>query len=174
MRRFVVQFLIDVAATAVTSWCSCHLFHVTYTDPTTGQDLPTGRSSTSADQPWRFLLSFGLLLAICNAVIRPVILLLTGRWLIRSFGLAAGRDRRRRHLARGAGSIPSTSRWRHPSWFWGLVATLLIIVPRARSAEAVLGVDRPHIDVSDRQRAIWRLLDRLPTPRGRRSSRTCA
>ena len=33
------------------------------------------------------------------------------------------------------------------------------------SAEVLLGVDHPRFDVSDRQRAIWRVLDRLPTPR---------
>ena len=51
-----------------------------------------------------------------------------------------------------------------PTWFWALFATLLIILLSA-FAEAVLGVDDPGVDVSDRQRAVWHLLDRLPTPR---------
>ena len=161
MRRLVVQFLIGVAATAVTILV-LSLFHATYTDPTTGQDY-RGPVIDLGGQPLRFLLTFGLFLALCNALLRPVFLLLTGRWLIRSLGLllvvidvvviwiAAWLD-------------PGDLTLAPPAWFWALLATLLIILLSA-FAEAVLGVDRPRVDVSDRQRAIWRLLDRLPTPR---------
>ena len=110
-----------------------------------------------------FLLTFGLFLALCNALLRPLLLLLTGRWLIRSFGLALiVIDSLVVWFA--AWLDPTDITLAEPSWAWALVATLLIIGLTATS-EVLLGVDRPHVDVSDRQRAIWRVLDSLPTPR---------
>jgi ubiquinone biosynthesis protein len=161
MRRFVVQFLINVVAIAVVVLLFS-LIHVTYTDPTTGQAFK-GPVIDLGDHPWWFLFSFALLIAVLNAVIRPVILLLTGRWLIRSFGLLlVVTDVIIIWLASRIDAVDFTLA--SPSWFWGLTAAL-IIVGLAAFGQAVLGVDRPHIDVSDRQRAIWRVLDRLPTPR---------
>ena len=47
-----------------------------------------------------------------------------------------------------------------PSWFWGTLIALVFTL-LASGITIVVGIDRPQIDMSDRQQAIWRLLDRL-------------
>ena len=127
MRRFVVQFLINAAAIGVVVLLFS-LIHVTYTDPTTGQTYD-GPVISVGDQPWLFLFSFALLVAILNAVIRPLILLLTGRWLIRSFGiLLVVTDVVIIWLASRIDAVDFTLA--SPSWFWGLVAALIDRWPR--------------------------------------------
>ena len=92
------DYLIGVAATAILILV-LSLFHANYTDPTTGQDY-RGPVIDLGGQPLRFLLTFGLFLALCNALLRPVFLLLTGRWLDQIAGTAPRGDRRGCHLDR--------------------------------------------------------------------------
>ena len=80
VRRFFVQFLIAAASIALVATV-LSLLHVTVD----GVRVPVIDLGT---QPIVWVLSFALMLAAANTVIRPVLLLLTGRWLIRSFGLA--------------------------------------------------------------------------------------
>ena len=146
MRRFFVQFLIGAASIGT-------VFFV----------LSLLRVVTFGERGLVYVLSLGLLLALANVTLRPILLLLTGRWLISSFGLVLILiDTIVLWVA--AWLSPDTIAFAEPIWLWVPVATLSIIV-LTTSAELVLGVDRPRLDVSDRQRAIWRVLDQLPTPR---------
>lgn len=156
MRRFLVQFLIAAISTAATLGLLSLI------------SVPQGEGASSpvvdlGEQPIVYILSFALMLAAANTLIRPLLLLLTGRWLIRSFGLA---------LLVVDGVVLLIAGWldpravavADPRWVWVIVIAL-VIIGISNVLEVVLGVDRPKLDVSDRQRAIWRLLDRLPTPR---------
>ena len=146
MRRLFVQFLIAAASIGIVLFVFSFLRIVTF-----------GANGLA------YVLALGLILAIANVTIRPVLLLFTGRWLISSFGLALiVIDTIVLWLA--AWLSPLSISFSEPTWLWIPLATILIIV-LTTSAEVLLGVDHPRFDVSDRQRAIWRVLDRLPTPR---------
>jgi ubiquinone biosynthesis protein len=161
LRRFLAQFLIAAVAVAIVLWVMS-LIHITWTNPSNGRTVD-GPIVDISDQPLRTVLAFGLVLAIVNIVGRPLLLLLTGRWLIRSFGLVL-------FVVDGvvilvaAWIFPGTIAFAPPGWLWALIAVFFVIVLTG-VAEVIFGVDRPQIDVSDRQRAIWRVLERLPTPR---------
>jgi ubiquinone biosynthesis protein len=146
VRRLFVQFLIAAASIGIVLFVFSLLRLVTF-----------------GEHGLVYVLSLGLLLAIANVTLRPLLLLLTGRWLISSFGLALlVIDTVVLWFA--AWLSPSDITFSEPTWLWIPLATILIIVV-GTSVEVILGVDRPRFDVSDRQRAIWRVLDRLPTPR---------
>ncbi len=155
MRRFLVQFVIAAVSIAVVMTL-LSLIHV-------DQAGARVRVVDLGPQPILTVVSFALMLAAANTIIRPVLLLLTGRWLIRSFGLALLVVDSIVLLIAGW-LAPRTIQIAEPRWLWAVVMALLI-VGITNTLEVVLGVDRPRLDVSDRQRAIWRLLDRLPTPR---------
>jgi ubiquinone biosynthesis protein len=157
MRRFVAQFLIAALAIGLVM-VGLSLLRIA-----PGPDGSRVPIVDLGSQPIGFVLSFALMLAVANTLIRPLLLLLTGRWLIRSFGLAL--------LVVDAAVLliaawldPRTVAIAEPTWLWAIVMATLII-GLTSLLEVVLGVDRPRLDVSDRQRAVWRLLDRLPTPR---------
>ncbi len=146
MRRLFVQFLIAAASIGIVLFVLSLLRIVTF-----------------GDRGLAYVLVLGLILAIANVTVRPVLLLFTGRWLISSFGLVLiVIDTIVLWLA--AWISPLSISFAEPTWLWIPLATILIII-LSTSAELVLGVDRPSFDVSDRQRAIWRVLDSLPTPR---------
>ena len=161
MRRFLVQVAVGAAAAALVLLV-LSLITIDNPDPSTGQTVQVQVIDLSG-QPVLFLLSFGVLLAAINAVVRPLILLVTGRWVIRSLGvLLAAIDVLMVVLAAWLDPIGVTMA--EPVWLWATIAALLI-VGISTSVQAILGVDRPHVDISDRQHALWRVLDRLPTPR---------
>jgi ubiquinone biosynthesis protein len=161
MRRFLVQFLIAAVSIAVVLTV-LSLFKVDQGElsGTPGAQVPI---VDVGPQPILYVLGFALLLAAANTVIRPILLLLTGRWLIRSFGLAL-LVVDTVVLLIAAWIDPRSIAIAEPRWLWVVVISVLVVTI-SNVLEVVLGVDRPKLDVSDRQRAIWRLLDRLPTPR---------
>jgi ubiquinone biosynthesis protein len=161
MRRFLVQFLIAaVAIAAVLTILSLIKVEQSGLSGTPGTQVPI---VDVGPQPILYVVGFALILAAANTVIRPFLLLLTGRWLIRSFGLAL-LVIDTVVLLIAAWIDPRSIAVAEPTWLWALVISVLVITI-SNVLEVVLGVDRPKLDVSDRQRAIWRLLDRLPTPR---------
>ncbi len=161
MRRFIAQVVVNTL-TIILVLFVFSLIKVNYTDPFTGATY-TGPALALGANPVLTLVSLGFFVALVGAFVRPIVLVLTGRLLLRSMGLilivvnvllvfVAG------WLAPGDVVVAL------PTWFWGpLIALVFTLV--SSGINIVVGIDRPQIDMSDRQRSIWRLLDRLPTPR---------
>ena len=161
MRRFFAQVIVNTL-TILIVLLLFSLVKVDYTDPFTGVRF-TGPALALGAQPVLTLVFMALVVALVGAFVRPIVLVLAGRLLLRSMGLilivvnvflvfvAAW-------LAPGEFVVAQ------PTWFWGSVIALVFTL-LASGIQIVVGIDRPQIDMSDRQRAIWRLLDRLPTPR---------
>ena len=161
MRRFVAQVVVNTL-TILVVLLLFSLIQVDYTDPFTGVRF-TGPALALGANPVLTLLFMAFFVALVGAFVRPIVLVLTGRLLLRSMGLilvvvnvvlvfVAG------WLAPGEFVVAS------PTWFWGTLIALTFTL-LASGINIVVGIDRPQIDMSDRQRAIWRFLDRLPTPR---------
>ncbi len=161
MRRFIVQVIVN-ALTILVVLFVFSLIKVDYTDPFTEVRF-TGPALALGANPVLTLVFMALFVALVASFVRPVVLVLAGRLLLRSMGLilivvnvilvfVAG------WLAPGEFVVAQ------PTWFWGTLIALVFTL-LASGIQIVVGIDRPQIDMSDRQRAIWRLLDRLPTPR---------
>ena len=71
MRRLFVQFLVAAASIGIVLFVLSLFGLVTF-----------GANGLA------YVVVLGLILAVANVTVRPVLLLLTGRWLISSFGLA--------------------------------------------------------------------------------------
>jgi ubiquinone biosynthesis protein len=161
MRRFVAQVVLN-ALTILAILLLFSLVEVDYVNPLTGERY-VGPALTLGGNPAITLLAFGLTLAFIEAIVRPIVLVLTGRYLIRSMGLVLVAVNVVLVLVAGA-IAPGTLGIAQPTWFWGTLIALVFSVINS-VLQIVIGIDRPRIDVSDRERAIWRFLDRLPTPR---------
>ncbi len=161
MRRFFAQVVVNTL-TILVVLVLFSLIKVDYTDPFTGVEF-RGPALALGPNPVLTLVFMALFVALVGAFVRPVVLVLAGRLLLRSMGLilivvnvflvfVAG------WLAPGEFIVAP------PTWVWGTLIALVFTL-LASGINIVVGIDRPQIDMSDRQRAIWRLLDRLPTPR---------
>ena len=161
MRRFIAQVVVNTLTILIVLFIFS-LIKVDYTDPFTGLRF-TGPALALGTNPLLTLLFMALFVALVGAFVRPIILVLTGRLLLRSMGLI---------LIVVNVVLVAVASWlapgefvvAQPTWFWGTLIALVFTL-LASGIQIVVGIDRPQIDVSDRQRAIWRLLDRLPTPR---------
>ena len=161
MRRFIAQVIVNTL-TILLVLLLFSLIKVDYTDPFTGLRF-TGPALALGANPLLTLLFMALFVALVGAFVRPIILVLTGRLLLRSMGLILIVVNV--FLVAVAGLLaPGEFVVGQPSWFWGTLIALVFTL-LASGITIVVGIDRPQIDMSDRQRAIWRLLDRLPTPR---------
>ncbi len=161
MRRFIAQVIVNTL-TILIVLLIFSLIKVDNTDPFTGLRF-AGPALALGTYPLATLLFMALFVALVGVFVRPIILVLTGRLLLRSMGLI---------LIVVNVALVAVAGWlapgefvvAQPTWFWGtLIAVVFTLISSV--IQIVVGIDRPQIDVSDRQRAIWRLLDRLPTPR---------
>ena len=161
MRRFIAQVVVNTLTILLVLFLFS-LINVDYTDPFTGLRF-TGPALALGANPLLTLLFMALFVALVGAFVRPIILVLTGRLLLRSMGLILIVVNV--FLVAVAGWLaPGEFVVAQPTWFWGTLIALVFTL-LASGITIVVGIDRPQIDMSDRQRAIWRLLDRLPTPR---------
>jgi ubiquinone biosynthesis protein len=161
MRRFVAQVVVNTLTILFVLFLFS-LIKVDYTDPFTGLRF-TGPALALGANPILTLVFMALFVALMGAFVRPVVLVLAGRLLLRSLGLILIVVNVFL-VAVAAWLAPGEFVVAQPTWFWGpLIALVFTLL--ASGINVVVGIDRPQIDVSDRQRAIWRLLDRLPTPR---------
>jgi ubiquinone biosynthesis protein len=157
MRRFIAQVVVN-ALTILLVLFLFSLINVDYTDPFTGLHF-TGPALALGTNPALTLLFMAVFVALVGAFVRPIILVLTGRLLLRSMGLI---------LIVVNVALVAVAGWlapgefvvAQPTWFWGTLIALVFTL-----LASAITIDRPQIDMSDRQQAIWRLLDRLPTPR---------
>ena len=160
MRRFVVQVLIDTIALLVTIFL-LSLIEV-------AQPFPFGSGYaaiiTIEPQPnfWLAMVVSGFLLTVTYSILRPVIIMLTGRLLLWSMGLfqvvviaivlwVVGQ------------LTPLNREAADPRWLFLLVAAVLVGAIRVVLG-AVLGLAGPAGGYG-RRRVLWQWLDRLPTPR---------
>ncbi len=161
MRRFIAQVVVN-ALTILLVLFLFSLVNVDYTDPFTDLRF-TGPALALGANPVLTLVFMALFVALVGAFVRPILLVLTGRLLLRSMGLVLIVVNV--FLVWLAGSLaPGEFVVAQPTWFWGTLIALVFTL-LASGIQIIVGIDRPQIDMSDRQRAIWRLLDRLPTPR---------
>jgi ubiquinone biosynthesis protein len=161
MRRFIAQVILN-ALTILVVLLVFSLVNIDYTNPFTGERY-VGPAITLGGNPIITLIAFGLTFAVIEAIVRPLVLILTGRLLIRSMGLVLVAVNVVLVLIAGA-IAPGTLAIAQPTWLWGTLIALIFSVVNS-VLQIVIGIDRPRIDMSDRERAIWRFLDRLPTPR---------
>jgi len=105
----------------------------------------------------------GAVLVVADAVIRPIVVALTGRLLLWSMGLFL--------LVLNA-VIFALAGWLAPvDWeiadpqlLWIFLAATVYTVLQTIGT-SILGLNRPIVDESGRGQLIWRILDALPTPR---------
>ena len=159
MRRFLVQAVIDgLIAVAIVLVLS--LIHVT-------QPFPFGQESAPIIQPvGTGLLAYvvwGLIFVLVNRVVRPVLVALFGRLLFSTLGLFV--------IVITAVAIAVTA-WispveiavvADPQPLW-LFLTATLFTAAALLADAVLGLNRPHLGTTPGG-SVWALLESLPTPR---------
>jgi uncharacterized membrane protein YvlD (DUF360 family) len=109
-------------------------------------------------------LIIGLLITLINTIIRPLVLLLTGRWLIRSMGLLifvvnALLFYLLALIAPVVMTADSVISVILAGFVMGVTITLM---------EAILGLDSPLLDRTARSRFFWRWLAKLPPERRER------
>ena len=161
MRRFLAQVVLNALTIFVVLFLFS-LLHISYTSPISGKAYD-GPAFAIGTQPVLTIVAFSILLALVEAVLRPALLILSGRLLLRSMGLVMVAINvllvlLTIYIAPGDFTIAD------PGWFWGTIIALVFTL-LSSSLQVIVGVNRPHIDVSNRNGAIWRVLDRLPTPR---------
>jgi ubiquinone biosynthesis protein len=162
MRRFVLQVAIDTVALLVSL--------LVFTFFSVPQPFPFGGEGTQVpivsieptDFRWLALIATGVLVTVFYAILRPVIVILTGRLLLWSLGLF--------QVAVVAIVLWAVARitplhitGAAPTILWLLLLAAVFGVIRMVLG-AILGMAGPSAqgEVGGR---IWRLLDRLPTPR---------
>jgi len=162
MRRFILQAAIDTVALLVSL--------LVFTFPTVPQPFPFGGEGTAvpivtvepSDWRWLALIATGVLITLFYAILRPVIVILTGRLLLWSLGLF--------QVVVVAIVLWFVARI-SPLHIVGADPTILWLILLAAVfgairmvLGAILGMAGPSSqgEVGGR---IWGLLDRLPTPR---------
>jgi ubiquinone biosynthesis protein len=107
-----------------------------------------------------FFIFVGAVLAALNAIVRPVIVMLTGQLLISSMGLFMLAINFIVLLILFA-LFPGRLIVQSPVILRLLIASSLIAAA-SFALEAILGLNRPDIDAAGKGRGIWRLAERLP------------
>ena len=158
VRGFIVRVLVNTLA-MMTTLLLLSLIQF----PTTAAD-GTRTSIPLLDIPGD-LLMVGIVVALVNALVRPVLLAISGRWILRSLGLAIVVVNAVLFwlVSEISGLMESPWLTPDPRLLWividSLVFTLILAI-----LNAFLGVDRPRLD-SAGSGAIWRWIDRLPPQR---------
>ena len=162
MRRFVVEVVIDAVILFVIS--------LVFRFVTVPQPFPFGTERVPiidvGDAGLVDWLVVALVIAVVDRVARPVVVALTGRFLIRTGGLF--------QVVISAITLwvaalfaPDLGDWAKPELLWLLVVAALFTI-LTMLADALFGLNVPMLDEQGHGQAIWRLLDTLPTPRRNR------
>jgi ubiquinone biosynthesis protein len=158
VRAFLVQVLVNTFAMIVTL-----LLLSLVQLPSTNPDGT--RSSIPLLVVPGGLLEVGIVVALVNAIVRPVLLAITGRWILRSLGLAIVAINAVLFwlVSEIAGRLDQP--WQIPDpWIVWIVFDALVFTLILAVLNAFLGVDRPRLDPSG-SGAVWRWIDRLPPQR---------
>ncbi|HEX5828637.1 MAG TPA: AarF/UbiB family protein [Candidatus Limnocylindrales bacterium] len=160
MRRFIVEAIVDVLLIVLTGWL-LSLVRVPQPFPFGTGSAPMVAFAGGGPVP---VLLLAAAVAITNRFVRPLIVAFTGRLVLATAGLFLVVVtwlvfRVAALLAPGEAYVIAD-----PGWLWlllgaavfGLLSTLV---------DAVLGLNRPTLDIEGRGKFLWRVLDGLPTPR---------
>jgi ubiquinone biosynthesis protein len=158
-RLFVLRVLIDTVLVAFLLWL-LSLFDVASPFPFGSTQTPM-IVVTSDSLP--ALLATGLLVALFESVVKPVIVAFTGRLLLWSAGFFIVIVNALVLWLVGRFS-PLTLEIADPVVLWLLLFAALYTL-LSSILDAVLGLNRPSVEAAERGQSIWRLLDALPTPR---------
>jgi ubiquinone biosynthesis protein len=159
MRRFVVEVVLDALIVFVILTIMSLL--------TVPQPFPFGSERapifTSTGSGIAGFLLMGVAIGLVDRFVRPIIVALTGRWVLSTMGVAL--------IAVNAASlwvatliVPDVAVGASPRLLWFFVAAALFTVVSS-AVDAVLGLNVPDVDDRGQGRSIWRILDALPTPR---------
>lgn len=162
MRRFLIEAVLDaVVVFAILVLLS--IIHVPQPFPFGDERSPifqTGGVGVLA------FLWAGIAIGLVNRFVRPLIVALTGRWVLSTMGIAL--------LAVNAIALwvatilmPDLGVSAQPRLLWFVLAAALFTIVTA-ALDAILGLNVPDLDDQGGGRSIWRLLDALPTPRRNR------
>ncbi|MFI5226298.1 MAG: AarF/UbiB family protein [Candidatus Limnocylindrales bacterium] len=159
MRRFVVGIVLDALILFIVLAVLGLL--------TVPQPFPFGAErvhivTLDAAGAWAFLFA-GLVIALVDGLVRPVIVALTGRLVLSTMGAFLVVVNA---ITLWVASLfaPQLAIAASPRILWFLVVAALFTI-LSMLTDAVFGLNIPDIDESGRGRAIWRLLDAVPTPR---------
>lgn len=162
MRRFIVEAVLDAVIVA-----AILLLMSIISVP---QPFPFGTErspivSGTGVGPLGFIL-LGVSIGVVNRFVRPLIVALTGRWVLSTMGVAL--------IVVNAISIwiatllvPEVAVAAAPKLLWFIVLATMFTVTSS-AVDAVLGLNVPDVDEAGNGRSIWGILDALPTPRRNR------
>src|SRR5512138_2928168 len=108
------------------------------------------------------VLAAGFLLAILNALVKPVLQILSGRLTIATLGLFGFVTNA---IVLGLLVLLSPNRWELQNGLITLLSAGSLIAIVTTILEAILGVDKPILDTSEDSPTYWRLIRRLPLRR---------
>jgi ubiquinone biosynthesis protein len=162
MRRFVVEVVIDGLIIFILLLILSFI-HIPQPFPFGEERAPIFERQAHGVLPYLWA---GLVIAVVERLVRPLVVALTGRLVLSTMGLFL--------VAVNAITlwvatifIPGLALGASPRLVWFLVAAGLFTILSAL-ADALLGLNVPLIDDQGQGRSIWRLLDALPTPRRNR------
>jgi uncharacterized membrane protein YvlD (DUF360 family) len=162
MRRFLVEVVIDaVLVFAILTILS--FIRVPQPFPFGTERLPV---FTSTQAGLLGYLLMGVAIGLIDRFVRPLIVAVTGRWVLSTMGVAL--------LIVNVISLwvatiiaPNVAVAAAPRLLWFFVAAGLFTIASS-IVDAVLGLNVPDVNDKGEGRAIWRLLEALPTPRRNR------
>ncbi len=158
-RLFVLRVVIDTLLVAFLLWF-LSLFTVASPFP-----FGTGQVQiiTITSESLLAVAVTGLLVALFESFVKPIIVALTGRLLLWSAGFFIVVVNAIVLWLVGRFS-PLTLQVAEPTLLWLLLLAALYTI-LSSVLDAVLGLNRPSVDAAERGQSIWRILDALPTPR---------
>ncbi len=159
MRRFLVEAVLDAAIVAAVLLL-LSIIHVPQPFPFGTDRVPVVTLEGAGIVGFLLL---GVSIGLVNRFIRPLIVALTGRWVLSTMGLAL--------IVVNAIAlwiatlfVPSVGIAASPKLLWFLVAATLFTIA-SYAIDALFGLNVPDLDATGSGRSIWRVLDALPTPR---------
>ncbi|TAH53782.1 MAG: hypothetical protein EYC68_01715 [Chloroflexota bacterium] len=160
MRRFLFQVVVDFIALVIV------LFIVTILSVATGSNV----DATTQLAGLQFAVSvlpivagFAVILTTVHWFVRPVLVILFGGWVIRSFGLfVVVLDIFLFYFA--IFLSPATFQIAEPRWIWTTLGALLFDV-MSLIVGTLFGVNRPRLDMTRANDAVWKQLEKLPSMR---------
>jgi ubiquinone biosynthesis protein len=158
-RLFVLRVVIDTILVAFLLWF-LSLFEVNSPFPFGTTTVPI---ITITSKSLLAVVVTGVLVALFESFVKPIIVALTGRLLIWSAGLFIVVVNALVLWLVGRFS-PLTLEVAEPTLLWLLLLAALYTI-LSSVLDAVFGLNRPSVDAAERGQSIWRILDALPTPR---------
>jgi len=159
VRRFIVEAVLDAAIVAAVLLL-LSLIHVPQPFPFGVDRVPIVQLVGAG---WLGFLALGVSIGLVNRFVRPIIVAVTGRWVLSTMGAAL--------IVVNAVAlwiatlfVPTVGIGASPKLVWFLVAAALFTIA-SYAIDALFGLNVPDVDDAERGRALWRLLDALPTPR---------